>query len=190
MTSSSRNVSVSSSSTGWTSSPAAVGGLSSPASSFRRYCPTSPPSGSGPRSDQVLSSVPTASFSCLCSLSLFYPALFLSRGTLYVGSLAEPPSEAPPEVLLWFLSFQDGVIWTMSRWCQLSVGLAALPPGCGPAAVLRDTRGTSVAAAQPGSSGPTQQGGPSAPASPAAAEGGAATHGPGTATQPMRQRDS
>lgn len=78
----------------------------------------------------------------------------------------------------------------MSRWCQLGVGRAAPPPGRGPAAVLWDMRGTSATDARPGSSGPTQQRGPSAPASPAAAGGAAATPTPATATRPTRRQDS
>lgn len=79
---------------------------------------------------------------------------------------------------------------TMFRWCQLSVEKAGWPTGCGPAAALWDTRVTSVTAAQPVSSGQTQQRGLSAPASPAAAEEAAATPTLATVTLQMRPQES
>lgn len=92
--------------------------------------------------------------------------------------------------IYWLLSFQDGAISTMFRWCQLSVETAGWPTGCGPAAVLWDTRVTSVTAAQPVSSGLIQQRGLSAPASPAAAEEAAVTPELVTVTQQMRPQES
>lgn len=78
----------------------------------------------------------------------------------------------------------------MFRWCQLSVEKAGWPTGCGPAAVLWDTRVTSVTAAQPVSSGQIQQRGLSAPASPAAAEEAAVTHILVTVTRQTRPQES
>lgn len=91
--------------------------------------------------------------------------------------------------LYWLLSFQDVAIWTMFRWCQLSVEKAGWPSGCGPAAVLWDTRVTSVTAAQLVSRGQSQQRGRSAPASPAAAGGAAVTLTLVTVTQQMRPQE-
>lgn len=93
-------------------------------------------------------------------------------------------------ILIGSCLFQDVVILTMSSWCQLGVGEVGRPTGCGPAAVLWATRGTSVSAARPVSSGQIQRGGPTAPANPALAEGAAVTHILETVTPPMRPQQS
>lgn len=62
--------------------------------------------------------------------------------------------------------------------------------GSRPAAALQDTKGSSVSDAQPGSDARPLQTEPSAPVSPAAAGGAAATRRPETVTLPTRPPES
>lgn len=88
------------------------------------------------------------------------------------------------------VSFQDVVTLTTCSWCRHGVEMASRPAGFRPVAVRRDTRVSSASNAQPVSGAGTPQTKPSAPVSPAAAEGAAATPRPETVTLLMRRPES